>query len=329
MARVLVTGGAGYIGSHMMKVLVEANHEAVALDNLSSGHADAVCFGELVVADLRDQDSIKEILRNGQFDTVMHFAGSIEVSESMANPAKYYQNNVVSTMNLANAMREEGCKKLIFSSTAAVYGAKGSVPIDETSATHPSSVYGRTKLMAEEFLRDFQSAYGMRVATLRYFNAAGADPDGLLGERHNPETHLIPLAIRSALESHGSISIFGDDYDTPDGTCIRDYVHVTDLCYAHLLAMQYLDESGSCNLNLGLGYGFSVLEIIEAVEKISDVKFKRNICERRSGDPAYLVSDASLARKLLGWNPRFSDINMIVESAYYYSKKSLVPKGVL
>ena len=319
MARILVVGGAGFIGSHMMKTLVKAGHEPVAFDNLSTGHADAVIYGELVEGDLANTHQIKDLLTNGRFDVVMHFASNIEVGESVTNPRKYYTNNVTNTLNLIHAMMDQGLNHLIFSSSAAVYGIPEYTPIDEDHPCRPINPYGKTKHMIESVLSDYRDAYGFASTALRYFNAAGADPDGEIGERHEPESHLIPLVIQAALGQRPDIKIYGTDYDTRDGTCIRDYVHVTDLCDAHLLAMdQLLGGSRGSIYNLGNGEGFSVSEVIETVKKISRIDFVVTDTGRRVGDPAVLIADASRAKADLDWQPTFGSIEVIVNDAWMF-----------
>ena len=317
---IFVVGGAGYIGSHMMKMLVRSGHRAVAYDNLSTGHRDAVLYGDLVEGDLADSDRVRSTLRAGRFDAVMHFASNIEVGESVLNPRKYFNNNVQNSLNLIHIMMDEGVDKLIFSSSAAVYGLPENSPIAETALINPINPYGRTKAMIEMVLDDYRQAYRFKSTSLRYFNAAGADPDGELGERHEPESHLIPLVIQAALGKRHDIKVYGDDYDTTDGTCVRDYVHVTDLCDAHSLAMDHL-LAGSLgrSFNLGNGAGFSVKQVIDVVKKVSGRDFLVTQSGRRSGDPATLVADASHARKQLGWTPKYDNLQDVVSSAWHYS----------
>ncbi|WP_445775274.1 UDP-glucose 4-epimerase GalE [Shewanella sp.] len=324
MARILVVGGAGFIGSHMMKTLVKAGHDAVAFDNLSTGHADAVIYGELVEGDLANPDHIKDVLTNGRFDGVMHFASNIEVGESVTDPRKYYTNNVTNTLNLIHAMMDQGLNNLIFSSTAAVYGIPEYTPVDEDHPCRPINPYGKTKHMIESILSDYRDAYGFASTALRYFNAAGADPDGELGERHEPESHLIPLVIQAALGQRSDIRIYGTDYDTRDGTCARDYIHVTDLCDAHLLAMdQLLKGSVGSVYNLGNGEGFSVREVIETVREVSGRDFVSTETNRRAGDPAVLVANASRAKVDLNWHPTFGSIEAIVGDAWDFYQTTI------
>ena len=319
MAKFLVDGGAGYIGSHMMKQLVLEGSQAVAFDNLSTGHADAVVYGDLLRGDLANRSMIQSVLREGQFDGVFHFASSIEVSESVANPRKYYSNNVINTLNLIHVMMDEGIDNLIFSSTAAVYGTPKAIPITEQSEIRPVNAYGRTKAIIESILMDYRLAYGFRSTSLRYFNAAGADMDGEMGERHEPESHLIPIAIEVALGLRREIHIFGTGHGTEDGTCVRDFIHVSDLCSAHSLAMSRLrsGDKGS-SYNLGNGCGFSVREIISTVQSVSGINFPIVEAAARDGDPAHLVADSTLAKEELCWSPRVSEIEKIVESAWKF-----------
>jgi UDP-glucose 4-epimerase len=321
--KVLVVGGGGYIGSHMVKRLLERDLKVVTLDNLATGHRDAVLGGEFVQGDVSDRALLQQLFREHAFDGVMHFASWIEVGESLTAPAKYYQNNVCNTLALLDAMREHGVGNFIFSSTAAVFGEPQYTPIDEAHPCAPINPYGRGKWMVEQILRDFERAYGLHSVCLRYFNAAGADPDGLLGERHCPETHLIPLVLQAASGRRPHITVFGEDYDTPDGTCIRDYVHVTDLCEAHLLALERLwAGGGSGAFNLGNGQGFSVREVIDTVRSVTGRAFPVVQGTRRAGDPARLVADSHRAREVLGWRPRYADLRTIVEHAWAWEQKT-------
>lgn len=313
--RVLVTGGAGFIGSHACKALADAGALPVAFDNLSTGHSDAVRWGPLVRGDVRDSSALVSAMRQFNINTIMHFAASAYVGESVTNPALYYDNNVGGMGGLLRAAQDCKVTRIVFSSSCATYGRPDVLPIYETTPQAPINPYGRTKLICEQMLQDFGAAYGMRHVALRYFNAAGADPSGLLGERHEPETHLLPLALRAAAGG-GPLSVFGDDYDTPDGTCIRDYVHVSDLARAHVLALLYL-ESGqnSVAVNLGTGRGHSVLEVCEAITRVTGRTVPLNFGPRRVGDPAVLVADPSLARRLLGFTTEMSDMETIVAHA--------------
>lgn len=314
--KVLVVGGAGYIGSHMLKLLVLQGCSVTTLDDLSTGHRDAVLFGEFVHGDFGDRAVLDTVLSRG-FDAVMHFASFIQVGESVLHPDKYYLNNVTNTLGLLDAMRAHGVNKFIFSSTAATFGEPQYIPIDERHPQRPINPYGRTKLMVEQALADYEWAYGFRSVCLRYFNAAGADPEGQLGERHDPETHLIPLVLQAASGRRPSISIFGRDYDTPDGTCIRDYIHIQDLCSAHWLALRSLTNGAdSQSYNLGNGNGFSVEEVIDTAVHVTGRKIAVVNGPRRDGDPARLVADSSLAREKLGWQPQYADLATIIEHAW-------------
>ncbi|MBI4756206.1 MAG: UDP-glucose 4-epimerase GalE [Betaproteobacteria bacterium] len=315
--KVLVVGGAGYIGAHMVDTLVQAGHEVSTLDNFSTGHREAVLGGDIIEGDLADRDGLRKLFSVRRLDAVMHFAASALVGESVANPALYYRNNVSNTLNLLEAMVEAGVRNFVFSSTAAVFGEPESLPIDEAHPKHPINPYGRTKRMVEEMLGDFDAAYGLRSVSLRYFNAAGADPAARIGERHDPETHLIPLVLQAASGRRACVRVFGRDYDTRDGTCVRDYIHVLDLCQAHLLALDHLRRGGeSTALNLGNGDGYSVQEVIDVARRVSDRPIRVEDADRRAGDPARLVADASAARRVLGWAPRFGDLETIVTHAW-------------
>jgi UDP-glucose 4-epimerase len=319
--KILVVGGAGYIGSHMVKHLGEAGVEVVTLDNLSSGHRDAVTHGEFVQGDIADRAPLDSLFASRSFDAVMHFASHIEVGESVRVPLKYYRNNVSNTLTLLEAMQVAKIDKFIFSSTAAIFGTPQYSPIDERHPRSPINPYGRTKHMVEQILEDLDRAHGLRAVCLRYFNAAGADPSGALGERHDPESHLIPLTLQAASGRRPSIAVFGSDYDTPDGTCIRDYVHIVDLCEAHWLALQsLLRGAGSQQYNLGNGDGFSVLEVIETVRRVTGREFKVVKEARRAGDPPRLVADATAARSTLGWTPKYPSLETIVEHAWNFEQ---------
>lgn len=323
MTKVLVVGGAGYIGSHMVKLLGQQGCSVTTLDDLSSGHRDAVLWGDFVQGDMADRALLDSLLSRG-FDAVMHFASFIQVGESVQQPAKYYQNNVVNTLGLLDAMRAHGVGRFIFSSTAATFGEPQYSPIDELHPQQPINPYGRSKLMVEQVLADYDRAYGLRSVCLRYFNAAGADHDGQLGERHEPETHLIPLVLQAASGRRPNIGVFGRDYDTPDGTCVRDYIHIEDLCAAHWLALESLmGGAGSQAYNLGNGQGFSVQEVIDTAEKVSGRKIAVVNGPRRAGDPARLVADAQLAREKLGWKPRYADLATIVEHAWHWETRPI------
>lgn len=320
--RVLVVGGAGYIGSHMVKMLLGAGHEVITLDNLSSGHRDAVLGGTFVEGDLADTQGLHQVFEQYQPEAVMHFASYIQVGESVRKPDIYYRNNVTNTLNLLDVMLEFEVKKFIFSSTAAVFGEPDYVPIDEAHPNRPLNPYGRSKWMIEQVLADYDKAFDLRSVCLRYFNAAGADPEGQLGERHDPETHLIPLILQAASGRRDNIQVFGRDYDTPDGTCIRDYIHIVDLCSAHLAALEYLTKGGSSDrFNLGNGSGFSVQEVIDAVQKVSGKQVTVINGPRREGDPARLVADAKRARSILVWQPTYTALDTIVSHAWQWERK--------
>lgn len=314
---ILVVGGAGYIGSHMVKQLALSGCQVTTLDNLVGGFRDAVLHGAFVEGDIADRPLLDRLLQAGRFDAVMHFASHIQVGESVQDPAKYYQNNVVNTLNLLEAMRHAGVMRFIFSSTAAIFGEPQTERIAEDHRKQPINPYGRSKLMVEQALEDYDRAYGLRSVCLRYFNAAGADPEGQLGERHEPETHLIPLVLQAASGRRPHISVFGQDYDTPDGTCIRDYVHITDLCEAHWLALQsLLQGEGSQAYNLGNGHGFSVNQVIEAARRVTGRDIAVRYAPRRPGDPARLVADSTQAQRRLDWRPRYAALDTLVEHAW-------------
>ena len=318
---ILVVGGAGYIGSHMVKMLGKAGHSVVTYDNLSEGHRAAVTSGKFVEGELIDRMSLERVLRDEEIEAVIHFAASALVGESVQNPAKYYQNNVVATFQLLEAMRTSGVSKIVFSSTCATYGQPDNVPIVETESQEPVNPYGFTKLVIENMLSDYANAYSFGYAALRYFNASGASPDGDIGEDHDPESHLIPIVLQVALGQRAKISIFGDDYPTPDGTCIRDYIHVDDLCEAHLLALEQLGPKSEIKLNLGTGKGNSVREIIEACQKVTGKEIRTETVGRREGDPAELVADSSLAKQTLNWEPKYTDVERIVATAWAWHQK--------
>jgi UDP-glucose 4-epimerase len=319
--KILVIGGAGYIGSHMVKLLGQQNCSVSTLDDLSSGHRNAVLCGEFVQGNIGDRALLDAVLSNG-FDAVMHFASFIQVGESVQHPDKYYRNNLTYTLGLLDAMRAHGVSKFIFSSTAATFGEPKYTPIDEQHPQQPINPYGRTKLMVEQALADYEKAYGIKSVSLRYFNAAGADPGGQLGEQHDPETHLIPLVLQAASGRRPHISVFGRNYDTPDGTCIRDYIHIQDLCSAHWLALQSLMNGGDSQAyNLGNGNGFSVQEVIDTAEQVTGRKIPVMDEERREGDPARLVADSTLARKQLGWQPQYADLATIIEHAWKWEMR--------
>lgn len=314
---ILVVGGAGYIGSHMVKQLSLSGIDVITLDNLSCGYKDAVKYGELIEGDLGDSSLLDKIFSERPIDAVMHFAAFIEVGESVINPAKYYQNNVSNTQVLLDAMIQHDVEHFIFSSTAAIFGEPEYTPIDESHNKEPVNPYGRSKLMVEQILEDYDKAYGLKSTCLRYFNAAGADPDGELGERHNPETHLVPLILQAASGRRENIKIFGQDYPTEDGTCVRDYVHINDLCEAHSLALKRMRDRGeSARYNLGNGKGFSVRQVIDATKAVTGKDFTVIEDARRPGDPAVLVADSTRARDELNWQPRFDKLETIIETAW-------------
>ena len=320
--KVLVVGGAGYIGSHMVKMLLYQGHDVVTFDNLSGGHRDAVLGGEFVLGDLADKAELDAVFAGHKPQAVMHFASFIQVGESVRRPDIYYRNNLSNTLNLLDAMVAHGVKHFIFSSTAAVFGEPDYVPIDEVHPNRPVNPYGRSKWMVEQILADYDRAFGVKSVCLRYFNAAGADPDGQLGELHDPETHLIPLILQVASGRRPEISLFGRDYDTPDGTCIRDYIHIVDLCSAHLLALQYLTDTGvSERFNLGNGEGFSVQQVIDMVESVTGCRVRVIDAPRREGDPARLVADSTQARVKLGWKPLYADLESIVRHAWAWESR--------
>ena len=314
---ILIVGGAGYIGSHTAKRVARAGLTPVVFDNLEYGHRSAVKWGPFVEGDLADSPLIERVLREYEITSVIHFAAYAYVGESVANPRKYFRNNVVCTLNLLDAMVDAGVREIVFSSTCATYGEPHEVPISENHPQTPVNPYGESKLAVEKILHWYAGAYGMHFAALRYFNAAGADPDGELGEDHDPETHLIPLAIAAALGRGSELSIFGSDYPTPDGTAVRDYIHVVYLAEAHWLALRHLAKSSeNLRLNLGTGRGHSVKEVIAAVEKIGGRKVPSRQAPRRAGDPPALVADAREAAKVLGWRPEYPELETIVEHAF-------------
>jgi UDP-glucose 4-epimerase len=317
--KILIVGGAGYIGSHMVKMLLEHGHRVIVYDNLSSGYRDAVLGGTFIKGDLADKEKLDDVFARLMPEAVMHFASHIQVGESMLYPSKYYLNNFTNTLNLLDSMVKYQVRNFIFSSTAAIFGEPEYAPIDEMHPKNPVNPYGRSKLMVEQVLADYDRAYGLKSVCLRYFNAAGADPEGMLGERHEPETHLIPLVLQAVSGKRANIQVFGRDYDTPDGTCIRDYVHVVDLCAAHLLALgKLMATSVSCQYNLGNGTGFSVQEVINAAEYVTDTVVSVVEGSRRAGDPAILVADATLARSELGWTPQYTDLEEIIAHAWQW-----------
>lgn len=316
MPRALVVGGAGYVGSHACKALAQAGYEPVVYDNLVFGHAETVKWGPLEVGDIRDENRLDAVFKQYCPSVVMHFAAFAYVGESVIDPSKYYNNNVVGSVSLLDSMRRNGVGKIIFSSTCATYGVPLTLPINEETPQLPINPYGYSKLVIEHALADYERAYGLKWAAMRYFNAAGCDPDGEIGECHDPETHAIPLAIAAALGTGPRFQVFGTDYDTPDGTAIRDYVHVTDLASAHVNAIDYLDgENPSQAFNLATGRGTSVMELINAVEKSTGRRVPIDLSQRRPGDPPVLFADAERAMTVLQWSPEFLDINDTVATA--------------
>lgn len=319
--KILVTGGAGYIGSHTVKILQKASHQPVVFDNLAYGHRQAVSC-PLIKADLLDKKAVVAIFAKHHFDAVMHFAAYALAGESMQQPAKYFENNLQGGLNLLEAMRQNHVKRLVFSSTCAIYGYPDQLPVTEQAVQKPVSVYGESKLMFEKILAWYDQLFGIKSVCLRYFNAAGASLDGLIGEDHDPETHLIPIAIQVALSQKKEFQIFGDDYDTPDGSCIRDYVHVLDLADAHLRALDYLRvKNKSDAFNLGTGQGYSVKEVVAEIKEVSGADFPVKIGPRRSGDPAAVWADNQKVKKILGWSPKYSDLKTIITSAFRWHQK--------
>ena len=320
---ILVTGGAGYVGSHACKALAARGYRPITYDNMVYGHQAAVKWGPLEVGDIADRARLDGVIAEYQPQAVMHFAAFTYVGESVADPGKYYRNNVCGTLSLLEAMRDSGIGKLVFSSTAATYGTPDAVPIPETATKAPINPYGQSKWTAERMIADFGAAHGLRSAALRYFNAAGADPDGEIGECHDPEAHLIPLAMQAATGDGPPLTLFGDDYPTPDGTCIRDYIHVADLADAHVRALEQLGErEGAEAFNLGTGRGQSVRQVIEAVERVAGKPVPHSIGPRRAGDPAELVSDPAKANRQLGWVPMQSDLDTIVATAWAWHRRA-------
>lgn len=317
----LVCGGAGYIGSHMVAELLDKNIDVVVLDNLEKGHKNALLGGKFYIGDLRDKNILNKIFTENNIEAVIDFAAYSLVGESMSEPLKYFNNNVYGTINLLESMKEHNVKYLVFSSTAATYGEPKTIPIDESNETLPTNAYGESKLLVEKILKWCDSAYGIKFTALRYFNAAGAHVNGKIGEDHSPETHLIPLILNVALGKRDKIMIFGDDYDTHDGTCIRDYIHVSDLASAHSLALERLIKGGeSAIYNLGNGEGFSVKEVIDVARKVTNHPIPAEIAPRRSGDPAKLIASSTRAMKELNWKPKYNDLETIISTAWNWHK---------
>ena len=322
---ILVTGGAGYIGSHAVLALQDAGYEVVILDNLVYGHrelVETVLKVELIEGDIGNRELLDQIFQSREIAAVMHFAAYAYVGESVSQPAKYYRNNVVGTLTLLEAMCDAGIKNFVFSSTCATYGVPEQIPVVENQRQQPINPYGMTKLMVEHILDDFDHAYGLKSVRFRYFNAAGADPEGRLGEDHSPETHILPLVLLTAMGKRDSISIYGTDYDTPDGTCIRDYIHVSDLAQAHVLGLEYLLKGGNTDVfNLGNGQGFSIREVIEAARVVTGRPIPVTLADRRPGDPPVLVGSGEKAQRILGWQPEYADLKTILAHAWQWHQK--------
>ncbi|MGB9836770.1 MAG: UDP-glucose 4-epimerase GalE [Candidatus Saccharicenans sp.] len=320
--KVLVTGGAGYIGSHTVKDLLNHNYEVVIVDNFSSGRRELVCGGEVIQADLRNHDELETVFKEHRVEAVLHFAALIQVGESYENPQKYYLHNLITSLNLLEIMLRHGVKKFIFSSSAAVYGAPQQIPIEEDHPLNPANPYGMTKFMVEKILADYSRAYGLKYVSLRYFNAAGADPEGRLGEMHSPETHLIPNILLHLLGKNPDFQVFGHDFPTPDGTAIRDYIHVTDLARAHVLALERLLAGAESQvLNLGSNRGYSVLEVIRTAEKVTGQKVNLKFGPRRLGDVPILLASSRRAEEWLGWERKFSELETIIKTAWQWHLK--------
>ena len=320
--KLLVTGGAGYIGSHVVRQLGEAGHDLVVLDNLSTGFRSSVLHGELMVTDLADRDALARLLAEREFDAVLHFAAHIVVPESVADPLKYYGNNTRNTLGLIEVCQTAGIDKFVFSSTAAVYGIPDVMPVDESVVTAPINPYGWSKRMSEQMLMDTAAAGDLRYVILRYFNVAGADLEGRIGQSTPQATHLIKVACECAVGTRSGMQIFGTDYDTPDGTCVRDYIHVEDLARAHLDGLDYLEDGGaSVTLNCGYGHGYSVTEVVDAVRRVSGVDISAETTQRRAGDPPALVADNGRIRGVLNWQPRYNDLDLIVRTALTWERR--------
>lgn len=319
---VLVCGGAGYIGSHINKQLHREGYETIVFDNLSTGHRKAVKWGRFIRGDLQHREAIEAVFQQWHIEAVFHFAAHAYVGESVREPEKYYYNNVVNTLHLLEMMKKYRCRRIVFSSTCATYGEPERLPITEDMPQKPINPYGATKLMVERILQDYRQAYGLRFGVLRYFNAAGADPEGEIGESHDPETHIIPLVLEAAAGQRPEIRVFGTDYGTSDGSCVRDYIHVYDLATAHLLALHYLEKGGESDFfNLGNEKGTSVFEVIDSVKRVTGRDFTVTLSERRAGDPAKLVGSSEKARRILGWRPVYGDIDTIVRHAWEWYEK--------
>lgn len=323
---VLVTGGAGYIGSHTVAELLAAKEEVIVLDNLEKGHKEAVIGGKFVQADLRNIEEIRKVFRENDIEAVIHFAAYIEVGESVTDPLKYFNNNVVSSLNLLTVMHEAGVNKIVFSSTAATYGIPESIPIKESDKTVPINPYGETKFTVEKIMKWADKAYGIKHVVLRYFNACGAHVSGAIGEAHSPESHLIPIVLQVAQGKRDEIKLFGNDYNTFDGTCVRDYVHVSDLAQAHVLALKHLRNGADSDVfNLGNGKGFSNRQVVEASREVTGMPIKAVDAPRRPGDPDTLVASSEKAVRVLGWKPQYDDLHKIIETAWNWHKNN--PNG--
>jgi UDP-glucose 4-epimerase len=320
--KILVTGGAGYIGSHMVRTLGEQGHEVVVYDNLSTGYRESVLYGKLVVGDLADTAALDALFTKEKFDAIAHFAAHIVVDESVREPIKYYRNNFVNALNLIETCVRHKVDRFIFSSTAAVYGIPDRVPVTEGALLLPINPYGASKRMVEQVLQDVSHASKFRYVALRYFNVAGADPRSRIGQKYKDATHLITVSLRTALGLRKELKVFGTDYETPDGTCIRDYIHVDDLIHAHVLALEHLSRNGGSRIfNCGYGHGYSVKEVVEEVKRVTGIDFPVNETDRREGDPPALVADSSLIRKELGWKPGYDDLAFIIKTAWDWEKK--------
>jgi UDP-glucose 4-epimerase len=322
MERFLVTGGAGYIGSHVVKALSEKGYEVLTYDNLSTGHEWAVLYGKLVKGDLSDKDLLNNVIREFRPDAVMHFAALIQVEESVREPLKYYRNNTVNTLNLLEVVIENGIRNFIFSSTAAVYGIPERIPVDEDAILNPINPYGSSKAMVERILRDLSNSDNFNYISLRYFNVAGADHNRRIGQAYKASTHLITRALKTAKGEFNKLQIFGTDYPTPDGTCVRDYIHVDDLADAHLVGLQYILENGKSGIfNCGYGHGYSVKEVVNMVKKVTGIDFTVENAQRREGDPHVLIADNAKIKKILDWKPRYDDLEYIIRTAWEWEKK--------
>lgn len=320
---ILITGGAGYIGSHTVKYFQEQNEEIIVVDNLQSGHIESIKVNNFYGIDIRDKEQLHKVFREHNIEAVIHFAANSLVGESMEKPYEYYHNNVYGMLCFLGVMKENNVNKIVFSSTAAIYGEPNNIPILESDETNPTNTYGETKLAMEKMMKWFDNAYGIKYVSLRYFNAAGAHKSGAIGEDHNPETHLIPLILQVPLEKRDNIYMFGDDYPTQDGTCVRDYIHVMDLASAHYKALEYLRKGNSSDVfNLGNGNGYSVKEVIEAARKVTGHPIPAEVKERRAGDPATLIASSDKAKNILGWKPKFDSLEKIIENVWNWHKRN-------